>query len=549
MMGDADLEPVELLLRGATVLAPEPMEAGVCVAVRGEEIVAVADEATARLALGEGARTVDLDGVTLAPGFIDAHVHPMPAAFFEHHLDVAECASLAELHDLLSDRARDTPDGGVVLALRLDDSQLAEGRLPTRAELDRVTTEHPVVVMRRDGHHAIGSSSALRAAGFDDAAADPVGGRLGRDAQGRPDGLCAESASSMLLGIVPTPEWDELAAGLDRWTARLASQGITSIGAMCQTGAEGPAGAAGELEAVAFSALIDQVPLDVQTILITGDAGEVERQRTTALHDPSCGRRVDAVKLFLDGTLGGHSACLHHPYGDRGHSSGMLTLDPDQAYARMEAAHLAGWAVCVHAIGDRTNTLAVELFGRLLARHPSPHRHRVEHASVLTDDTVERLAELGVAAVVQPISIRSEADWLEGRLGTDRLERVYRYRDLLDAGVVVAGSSDSPIEESDVVDAMDAAVRRGEISPSQAVTPLEALAMYTTGAAAAIGAGQQGRIAQGSIADLVVLDGEPADGWGDVTVAATIRRGALTHATDPMAARFAGAAGAAREER
>jgi predicted amidohydrolase YtcJ len=150
--------------------------------------------------------------------------------------------------------------------------------------------------------------------------------------------------------------------------------------------------------------------------------------------------------------------------------------------------------------------------------------------------------------VVQPISIRSEADWLEARLGTDRLDRVYRFRDLLDAGVVVAGSSDSPIEESDVVAAMDAAVRRGEISPSQAVTPLEALAMYTTGAAAAIGAVQQGRIAEGALADLVVLEGAPSQGWGGVTVAATVRRGALTHGTDPLAARFAGVSDAARQE-
>lgn len=531
------------------MLTPGPTAAGTCVAVRGERIAAVGDESRCRAALGEGAATVDLDGFTLAPGFIDAHVHPMPAAFFEHHLDVAECASLADLHDLLADRARDTADGGVVLALRLDDSRLAEGRLPTRDELDRVTTEHPVVVMRRDGHHAIGSSSALAAAGFAAGADDPPGGYLGRATDGSLNGLCAEAASSMLLGIVPTPEWDELAAGLDRWTARLASQGITSIGAMCQTGAEGPAGAAGELEAVAFSALVDQVPLDVQTILITDDATEVDRQRATALHDPSRGRRVDAVKLFLDGTLGGHSACLHHPYGDRTGSSGMLTLDPDEAYARMEAAHLAGWAVCVHAIGDRTNTLAVELFGRLLERHPAPHRHRVEHASVLTDDTVGRLAELGVAAVVQPISVRSEQDWLEDRLGGERLGRVYRYRDLLDAGVTVAGSSDSPIEESDVLAAMDTSVRRGDISPSQAVTPFEALAMYTTGAASAIGAQQQGRLADGAIADLVVLDGAPTDGWHDVAVAATIRRGSPTHVIDALAPRFTAAGAPEREER
>jgi predicted amidohydrolase YtcJ len=507
--------------------------------MRGDTVVAVDDEASARRALGEGADEVDLTGLTLAPGFIDAHVHPMPAAFFEHHLDVADCRSLADLHDLLTARAADTRDGGVVLALRLDDSQLAEGRLPTRDELDAVTTQHPVVVMRRDGHHAIGSSAALHAAGFDDASPDPVGGRLGRDAAGRLDGLGAEAASSMLLGIVPTPEWDELAEGLRGWTARLASQGFTSIGAMCQTGAEGPAGAAGELEAVAFSALVDQVPLDVQTILITSDVTEVERQRGTALHDPSRGRRTDAVKLFLDGTLGGHSACLHQPYGDRDGSTGMLTLDPDEAYRRMEAAHLAGWSVCVHAIGDRTNSLAVDLFGRLLERHPAPHRHRVEHASVLTDDTVERLAELGITAVVQPISVRSEADWLQQRLGAERLDRVYRYRDLLDAGATVAGSSDSPIEESDVVAAMDAAVARGQVSPGQALTPLEALQMYTTGGAAAIGAARQGKLAAGALADLVVVSGDPGStGWAGVEVGATIRRGRPTYVGDALSGRF-----------
>ena len=529
------------ILRPDLVCSPRPMPPGTCVGLQGERVVAVGEHDAVRSTLGDDPALVELPGHTVTPGFIDAHVHPMPAAFFEHHLDVSECTSLAELHDLLADRARETPDGGVVLALRLDDSRLVEGRLPTRVELDRVSTEHPVVVMRRDGHHAIGSSSALRAAGFGPDSQDPPGGYLGRADDGSLVGLCAETASSMLLGIVPTPEWDDLVAGLRRWTVRLSSQGVTSIGAMCQTGDEGPAGAAGELEAVAFSALVEQVPLDVQTILITAEVAEVDRQRATALHAPPSGRRLDAVKLFLDGTLGGHSACLHQPYGDRGGSTGMLTLDPDDAYARMAAAHLAGWAVCVHAIGDRTNSLAVELFSRLLERHPAPHRHRIEHASVLTDETVDRLAQLGVAAVVQPISIRSERDWLEQRLGVDRLARVYRFRDLLDAGAVVAGSSDSPIEESGVIEAMDAAVRRGAICPEQAVTPLEALAMYTTGGARAIGAHDQGQLSTGALADMVVLRGRPTDGWDGVTVAATLRRGAATHVDPALTPAFAAA--------
>lgn len=253
--GRGERGPAELLVRASVVLAPQPLPAGTCVAVRGDQIVALGDEASARAALGDGPEVLDLGDRVLAPGFIDAHVHPLPAAFFEHHLDVSECTSLDDLRDLLSDRARRTSDGGVVLALRLDDAHLAEGRLPTREELDRVTTDHPVVVMRRDGHHAIGSTSALRAAGFRAGVADPAGGRVVKAADGSLDGLCVESAASRLLGIVPTPEWDELASGLTRWSTRLASQGVTAIGAMCQIGDEGPAGAAGALEAVALSAL------------------------------------------------------------------------------------------------------------------------------------------------------------------------------------------------------------------------------------------------------------------------------------------------------
>jgi predicted amidohydrolase YtcJ len=518
------------------------------VGVLGGTIVAVGPAEQVRRevrdAAGAEPATIDLHGHRVTPGFIDAHVHPMPAAFFEHHLDLDDCTSLDDLFDALADRAAVTAPDGVVLGLRLDDAKLAERRLPTRAELDRISSA-PVVILRRDGHHAVGSTAALAAAGYDRASADPEGGRLGRDEHGELTGLCAESASSALLGIVPTPEWDELHDGLLRWCARLSSQGVTAIGAMCQTGTEGPAGAAGELEALAWSACIEELPLDVQTILITDDPDQVAQGRSTALHAPDQGRRVDAVKLFLDGTLGGHSACLHQPYADRPTTSGMLTLDPDDAYRRMEAAHLAGWSVCVHAIGDQATELTLELFGRVLARHPGPHRHRMEHASLLGDDSVRRLAELGIIAVVQPISIRSERQWLSSRLGDERVERVYRFRDLLDAGVVVAGSSDAPIEDSDVLAAMDASVDRGGVAPSQAVTWADALAMYTTGAAAATGSTWSGRLAPGSAADLVVLSSGAPDRWDGTEVLATVRRGRVVHRSDRIGDRLAALAGPA----
>lgn len=522
-----------LLLVGATVLTPEPVPPErSAVAVLGDEIVAVGSREDAGDALPSDHRVVDLTGHCLTPGFVDTHLHPLPMAFFEHHLDVAELATVSELLDALADRARAAAPDEPVLALRVDDERLAERRLPSIAELDAVGNGRRVILLRRDGHHAVGNTVALRAAGFDRTSADPAGGRLDRDADGALTGLCAEAAASTLLSLVPTPDWDDLASATRRWAARLSAQGVTGISAICQTGDEGPAGAAGALEAIGWAGLVDTLPFDIQTVLIAEDPVVVGDLRTTALHAPDRRRRLDGIKLFLDGTFGGRTACLHQPYADRPSTSGMHTVALDEAYRRAAAAHGAGLSVCVHAIGDRANRDAAELFDRLLREQPGPHRHRVEHASLLDDETVALLAANDVTAVVQPVSIESERTWLPARLGPERLRRVYPLRSLLDAGVRVASSSDAPIETSDVLAALHAAVDRHGIAPEQAVTPLEALHTATVAPAEVRGvADTVGTIAPGRQADLVALAGDPRAGWDTVEVRATWYAGTLVAGT------------------
>jgi predicted amidohydrolase YtcJ len=336
----------------------------------------------------------------------------------------------------------------------------------------------------------------------------------------------------MLMAGVPLPDLGEFEAALDRVVARFARHGVTALSAMCQTSDEGPAGEAGALEWAAWSMLVDRVPFDLQTILVAPTLAQVEELSAGPLHRPGADRRLDAVKLFLDGTLGGHTACMHAPYADGG-GSGLLTLDPETAYERMVEAHLAGLQVCVHAIGDRANATAAELFSRLYREHPADpalNRHRIEHASVLDEPTVEALAANGVSAVVQPISLRSEQHWLAKRLGPERVERVYPYRRLLDAGVVVAGSSDAPIESIDVVAAMACAVDRLGFAPGQALTPAEALGLYTTGGAWARRSEHRvGRLAPGLRADLVELDGDPDVAVEDLEVTATTCAGVDLH--------------------
>jgi len=526
-------EPARILTN-AKVLTPAATPGGTdSVGMHGGRIVAVGSADSVAAAMPADHDTVDLSGSVIAPGFVDAHLHPLPMCFFRHHVDLNGCAELSQVLDLLADRAAATAPDGWVVGLALDDEALKERRLPTRAELDMVGGSRPVVILRRDGHHALGSSAALAAAGIDRTTPDPAGGVIHRGPDGEPTGLCGESASSMLMAPVPIPSLEELSTALDLVVAELASRGVTAISAICQTSGEGPAGEAGALEHLAWSMMIERVPFDVQTILIGCDAAMLTQLRDSPLHEPGAGRRLDAVKLFLDGTLGGRTACMHAPYADAASDKGMLTLDPDAAYARMVDAHTSGLQVCVHAIGDRANTVAVGLFERLAEEHP-PGRgapvHRIEHASVLESATVERMAAAGVAAVVQPISVASERAWLSGRLGPERLGHVYPFRSLLDAGVTVAGSSDAPIESTDVLAAVRCAVDRAGIADEEAISAPEALALYTTGASTVRDtAGVTGTLTPGARADVVVLSEDPNRNPERVEVEATIAAGRLVH--------------------
>lgn len=521
------------LYRRALLRCPEPAPPGHdAIATVGDRIVAIGPEETCAAALPADAEVVDLGGAVLAPGFVDAHLHPLVMCVFEQQLVLDGARSIADVLDAVADRARTTEPDRTVVGFQLDDELLAERRLPTAAELE-AAAGRPVVLVRRDGHHATASTSALSAVGFDRPGTDPPGGAVERDGSGVPTGLVRERAVEPLLALMAEVTIEELVSGCRQWSDRLVRQGVTAISAMCQTTSEGPSGEAGVLEALGWSVLVDQVPFDVQTILIAPDPSAVYEARDGPLHQPERGRRVDAVKLFLDGTLGGRTACMHHPFSDHP-ATGLATLGEDEARRRIEAAHLAGLQVCIHAIGDRANRQAADLLGSVLDAHPGEHRHRVEHASVLDEATIERFATLGITAVVQPINLRSESHWLRRRVGDERLDRTYPFRRLLDAGVPLAGSSDAPIEATDVVAAMAAAVDRTELAPAQAITGAEALALFTTGGSRARRTEDRlGRLAPGLRADLVVLDRDPSTAasrdLAGTRVLATVIGGHLLH--------------------
>jgi predicted amidohydrolase YtcJ len=513
----------------------EPGAAPEALATAGGRIVAVGDARACREALhAAGARdfeSVDLRARSLLPGFIDTHLHPVMLVYFDANADLRGVRSVAALQAELRRRGAALAPGEWLVGLQLQDEDLEEKRLPTARELDAACSDRPVVVVEHDGHSAVGNQLALEAAGIGADTPDPPGGRIARDACGAPAGPCFESAAQRLLGAVPSPSIDRLRDTARRTFARLSSHGITSAGVILQTDHEGPAGSAGALETLAMGLFLESLPFATYAILSGRDPRAAIAARATPLHDPAAGRRVGGYKIFADGTFGSCTACMHEPFADRAGERGLWTHDADELFARMCAAHEAELQLCIHAIGDAAIERCVDLYERLLAASPRPdHRHRIEHASLVPPALAARIARLGIAVSTQPLFIHSEKTWLHRRLGAGRARHAYPLRTLLDAGVLVGGASDAPVESLDVLHAIQCCVTREGFEPQQAITPLEALALFTRDAARLqFEEHEKGTLAPGKRADLVVATGNPLacapDRIADLRVVRTVSAG------------------------
>jgi predicted amidohydrolase YtcJ len=418
------------------------------------------------------------------------------------------------------------------VGLRFEEQDLEDPRLPTRHDLDVACPDRPAIVIKHDGHTVMANTRAIEAAGLTAETADPQGGVITREADGYPAGIFYESAMQIPLGAMTVPDLDALEQGAKRTFSRIASRGVTSVGAILQTDAEGPSGSLGQYDVMALQMLIKHIPISLYGILIASDIGKVEDALKTTLNGgESGGHRIGGIKIFSDGTFGSCTALMDEPFSDHPDKQGFLTQSSEEIYRRMLMAQKAGMQIAVHAIGDAAIRICVDLYDRLLQEHPrANHRHRLEHASLLSPALVTDIARLGLIASVQPMFIHSEKSWLAKRLGSQRCEWVYPFRALLDAGIRVTGSSDAPIETQDILHSIQCCVTREGFETRQAITPLEAVRMFTLDAAyAQFEESLKGSITPGKRADLVILSANPGevppDQIQDIRVERTVRGG------------------------
>ncbi|MFJ3820883.1 amidohydrolase [Streptomyces nodosus] len=510
-----------LLVAGAAVVAPDGSRAE-ALAVRGGRVLHIGTVADARAALGRIDEELALDGGVVHPGFIDAHCHPVMYGQALAWVDVRpeRVPDIDTLVRVLTEAARELPAGVPLRAFGYEHRRLAERRHPTCHDLDRVTEDREVYVMNASGHGGVVNSASLRLHGITAGTAEPEGGRIGRFADDEPNGELWDAACDLITGPHgikignhgPNFHLDEpeavLADQLRHAQDVFLAAGVTTVGDAQASRREVEAYLrlrdAGDLRmrvsAYLTSALLDTA-LDLGLVRALGD----DRFR------------VQGVKFYADGTLGGWTAYFPEGYAADCCHHGQLYHTAEEYAELVGRAHRAGLQTATHAQSPHAIGMVLDAVEKAQADLPRPDiRHRIEHCGLPTDDQIQRMADLGVVPVMQPQHHLRTGDGTLAAVG----ELGHRYNPAgrcAEAGVPVVFSSDAPVAPPSPLEAVYAGATRrtvlGTVLGDESLRlPVAAgLHAHTAAAARALHLEQSaGTLAVGAWADFTVLDADPA---------------------------------------
>jgi predicted amidohydrolase YtcJ len=513
----ATAAPPALLLHGGTIYTGNSAQPSAeAVLVVGGRIAYVGDEAGARLRLPVNAKVVDLAGKTMLPGLTDSHAHLADIGDRELGFDLTGIESLEAMKRRLAERA-DTEKSPWIVGANWIESKWKPAVFPSRADLDAVVTDRPVVLSRVDGHAVVVNSKALEAASITRETPDPPGGQILRDPKsGEATGILVDNAMDLVWKLVPPTTDEALAHNLEAGAAAYVRLGWTGMQYAGTTWRE--------IEQLCQLYRSGRVKLRVYAA-IRGPGEDAEKLLAAGQGYKSCDPRltVRTIKLFMDGALGSRGAAMDAPYSDAPDSRGLYVTPPEEILRVSTAALKRGVQVETHAIGDRGNRVALDQYEKAFAAVPAAERpvadprFRIEHAQVVAPVDMPRFAKLGVIASMQTSHAISDMLFAPARLGPDRIAWAYAWRSMLNAGARLAGGTDAPVEAGDPRVEFYAAVARrtleGFAGPEwgldQRLTREEALALLTSGSAyAAFEEKERGTIEPGKIGDFSVFSAD-----------------------------------------
>jgi predicted amidohydrolase YtcJ len=520
-----------VFLNGQVITVDEDNRIVEAVAVKENRIMAVGTSREVESLIGDDTETIDLRGKSLLPGFIDAHVHftgyglnKLAVSCKEPHIQ-----SIEDIRKDLKTKAGETPKGEWVRAWGFNDTKVTEQRYPTRWELDEISTEHPIIIVRACGHISVVNSRALELAGIDGHTPDPEGGKISRDEQGIPTGVLIETAS-MSMSDYATYTEEELKKGIILASNDFISAGITSAH---------DAGGFGPINLLVMQQAVREKNIRVRVYAMVSSEDfftkMIEAGITTGMGDEKL--KIGPAKVFTDGSSSGPTIATREPYTSDPNNYGILFYNQEELNRALGTAHEKGFQITAHAQGDRAIEMVLNCIENALKNHPrTDYRHRIEHAGVTMPDLLERIKQLGVVPIPNPPFFYEFGDGYIKNYG-ERVHHMFPVRDFIDNGVIAAGSSDTPVTNHNPLLGIHVAVNRKsvtgqEVGANQRVTVLEAIKLYTwNGAYASFEEDIKGSIEVGKLADLVVVNDtildSPHDKIKDLQVEMTVIDGEI----------------------
>lgn len=521
--GEPD-NPADLVLtNGKVVTVDDALPEAQALAVKDGRILAVGTSEEMDAYVGSATRVVDLAGRVAVPGFIEGHGHYTSLGETKLTLDLTVATTWNDIVALVGQAASSAAAGAWIVGWGWHQEKwnpapaVTVDGVPLHAELSAVSPDNPVFLTHASGHAAFANAKAMELAGITRGTLDPDGGTIVKDAAGNPTGVLRENADALVGRVLAADmdarsddeKWAEFVRVVELAGEEALSKGVTSFH-----------DAGSNFATIdGFKRLAEEGTLPVRLyVMVRFESNDVMREKLPVYRIIGHGNdflTVRSIKRQIDGALGSHGAWLLEPYADLPTSTGLAVEDPADIEETTRIALELGYQVNTHAIGDRANREALDIYQRTFAGAADPKalRWRIEHAQHVDPADLPRFAELGVIAAMQGVHCTSDAPWVFRRLGAERAESgAYMWRDLIDSGVVVGNGTDVPVEDISPIASFTSSVVRKDrdgnpFFPAQKMTRMEALKSYTlNNAYAAFEEQLKGSLTPGKLADIAVLD-------------------------------------------